>query len=217
MKRLLLVTAMAAAPLQAAELKPILTLKNLFKAVPETLAQMTRQERLLRSEYDRLEGSVKSPDAGMALVSSERDMDTRFCQLGNCSSANAFRMSQDRTGLAWNIPVNTDFNIAAKAEWVRYETYSPTQRSREGLFGMGMGLDSRWRVSSTVSAYASAGMLQLNNQTGVEGLLGLSTQLDKTKLFVEATWMDMSASDRISSSVESSNLRVGVSRAFSGL
>ncbi|REH38807.1 hypothetical protein DFR26_0971 [Paraperlucidibaca baekdonensis] len=217
MKRLFLATAVAASPLHAGELKPILTLKNLFKEVPAKLGLMTKQERLLQSEYDRLEGSVKSPDAGMALVSSERDMDTRFCQLGDCTSGNAFRMRQDRTGLAWNLPVNTDFRVAAKAEWVRYETYSPSQRSSEGLFGMGVGIDSSWRLSSAISAYASAGVLQLESRSGMEGLLGLSTQLDKTKLFVEATWMQMNASNRTETSVDSNNLRVGISRAFSGL
>ncbi|MEO6699152.1 MAG: hypothetical protein ABIR53_05825 [Paraperlucidibaca sp.] len=217
MKRLLLATAVVASPLHAAELQPILTLKNLFKDVPAKLGLMTKQERLLRSEYDRLEGSIKSPDAGIALVSSERDMDTRFCQLGDCSSGSAFRMRQDRTGLAWNLPVSADFRVAAKAEWVRYQTYSLTQRSSEGLFGMGMGLDSSWRLSSAISAYASAGVLQLNEQSGLEGLVGLSSQFDKTKVFVEATWMDMKASDRFDSSVESNNLRVGISRAFSGL
>lgn len=217
MKRLLLAIFVMAAPLQAAELKPILTLKNLFKSVPVKFGQMSQQERLLQSEYDRLEGGVKSPDAGMALVSSERDMDTRFCQLGDCTSGSAFRMRQDRTGLAWNLPVSSDFRVAARAEWVRYETYSLTQRSREGLFGMGMGLDSSWRLSSAISAYASAGLLQLNEQNGVEGLLGLSSQFDNTKLFVEATWMDMPAADRNGSSVDSNNVRVGISRAFSGL
>mgnify|MGYP000105846902 FL=1 len=126
-------------------------------------------------------------------------------------------MRQDRSGLAWNLPISNDFRVAAKAEWVRYQTYSLTQRSSEGLFGMGMGLDSSWRLSSAISAYASAGVLQLDQQTGVEGLFGLSTQINKAKLFVEATWMDMDASDRTTASVESSNVRVGISRAFSGL
>jgi hypothetical protein len=207
---------MVASPLHAAELQPIITLKNLFKVEPVKRGPMTKQERLLRSEYERLEGSIKSLDAGMALVSSERDMDARFCQLGDCTPANAFRMRQDRAGLAWNLPLSADVRVAAKAEWVRYQTYSLTQRSSEGFFGMGMGVDGSWRLSSAVSAYVSAGILQLNEQGGLEGLVGLSSQFNNTNVFVEATWMDMKASDRADSSVESSNLRVGISRAFSG-
>lgn len=217
MKRLLLISLAAASPLQAAELLPILTLKNLFKDVPAKLGLMSKQERLLQSEFDRSEGGIKNPDAGIGLVSSERDMDTRFCQLGDCTSGSSLRMRQDRSGLAWNLPISNDFRVAAKAEWVRYQTYSLTQRSSEGLFGMGMGLDSSWRLSSAISAYASAGVLQLDQQTGVEGLFGLSTEINKSKLFVEAAWMNMDASDRTTASVESSNIRVGISRAFSGL
>ena len=90
-------------------------------------------------------------------------------------------------------------------------------RSEEN-FGYGVGVDSMFRLGGNVSAYASAGALQLNQQSGYEGLLGLSTELNRSKLFVEARWMDMSGTrNNLDDNYEYSNVRIGISRAFTGL
>lgn len=218
MKRKLLFTLMlSTSQAHALELEPIVSLKGLFKRVPERLGFLSPEERHLRSEFDSVEGGIKSSGSGVALVTSEKNMESYVCSLPDCTSLDGVNMSQDRGGLAWNISSGDSFRLAPKAEFVRYEMSTLSQTRRESDFGFGLGLDSAYRFGGNLSAYASAGMLQLNERSGYEGLFGVSTQLNKAKLFVEARWADMGQPDRLDNSYDYNNVRIGVSREFSGL
>lgn len=218
MKRKLLFTLMlSASQAHALELEPIVSLKGLFRQVPERLGFLSPEERRLRSEFDRVEGGIKSDGAGVALVTSEQDMESYACAQPNCSSLDGLSMSQDRGGLAWNLSSGDNFRLAPKAEFVRYELSTLSQPRRESDVGFGVGLDSSYRLSSNLSCYASAGRLQLNTRSGYEGLFGVSTQLSKAKVFLEARWAEMDQQDRLDSGYEYNNVRIGVSREFSGL
>lgn len=218
MKRKLLFTLMlSATQAHALELEPIVSLKGLFRQVPERLGFLSPEERRLRSEFDRVEGGIKNSGSGVALVTSEKDMESYVCSLPNCSSLDGVSMSQDRGGLAWNLSSGDNFRLAPKAEFVRYEMNTLSQPRHQSEVGFGLGLDSAYRFGGNVSAYASAGVLQLSESNGYEGLFGVSTQLNKAKLFVEARWADMGQQDRLDAGYEYSNVRVGISREFSGL
>ncbi len=215
--RLLFTLMLTASQAHALELEPIVSLKGLFKQVPERLGFLSPEERRLRSEFDRVEGGIKNSGSGVALVTSEQDMESYFCALPNCTGLDGISMTQDRGGLAWNLSSGANFRLAPKAEFVRYEMSNLSQPRHQSDLGFGLGLDSIYRFGGNMSAYASAGMLQLSESSGYEGLFGVSTQLNKAKLFVEARWADMGQQDRLDAGYEYSNVRIGISREFSGL
>ncbi len=218
MKRKLLFTLiLSASQAHAEELEPIVSLKGLFRKVPERLGFLSPEERRLRSEFERVEGGIKNRGGGVALVSSEQDVESYVCSLPNCSSLDGVSMSQDRGGLAWNLSSGDNFRFAPKAEFVRYEMSTLSQTRRESDVGVGLGLDSAYRFGGGLNCYASAGMLQLNTRSGYEGLFGVSTPLGKSKAFVEARWAEMDNQQRLDSGYEYSNVRIGISREFSGL
>lgn len=219
MKRRLLFTLMlSTSQAHALELEPIVSLKGLFKQVPQRLGFLSPEERRLRSEFDSVEGGIKNRGSGVALVTSERNMESYVCSLPDCTSLDGVSMSQDRGGLAWNLSSGDSFRLAPKAEFVRYEMSTLSQQSRqESEVGFGLGLDSAYRFGGNLSAYASAGMLQLDQRSGYEGLFGVSTQLNKAKVFVEARWAEMGQQDRLDTSYDYNNVRIGISREFSGL
>lgn len=217
-RKLLLTLTLSTSSGHALALEPMLSLKGLFRQVPDKLSSLLSQEdKLLRSEFDRVEGGVKSEGAGVSLVTSEQDIESFACLLPDCSSMNGVSMSQDRGGLAWNLSPSDSFRLAPRAEVVRYQINSLAQTRGESDIGFGVGLDSLYRIGSQVSAYASAGMLQLNQRSGYEGLFGVSTQLKKSKLFVEARWAEMNQAERLDADYEFNNIRIGISREFSGL
>lgn len=218
MKRQLAITfLLSAGPAHALELQPIVTLKGLFRHVPERLGFLSPEERRLRSEFDRVEGGVKNEGTGVALVSSEQEMESYACVQSACNTFDGVRMSQDRGGLAWNLSSDDNFRLAPKAEFVHYELSTLSQTRRESDVGLGVGLDSSYRFNDSLSWYASAGRLQLTSRSGYEGLFGFSTKVDKAKVFVEARWADMEQQDRLDPGYEYSNVRIGISREFSGL
>lgn len=216
-KTLFCLCLLASSVVTAAELEPLVTLKGLFRQVPERLGLLSPEEKRLRSEFDRVEGGIKSLDAGMALISSEQDMESFFCVLPSCSSLDGVSLVQDRSGLAWNLSAADRFRLAPRAEFVRYQMKTLSQSRAETNVGFGVGLDSSLRLGGSTSAYARAGMLQLSEQNGYEGLFGIATRVDRSRYFFEARWTEMSQEDRIDAGYEFSNIRIGISREFSGL
>jgi len=217
-RRLILTFMLSAGPAHALELEPIVSLKGLFKQMPERLGFLSPDERRLRSEFDRVEGGVKNDSQGVVLVTSERDMESFACARPACTSLDNVRMSQDRGGLAWNLLSGDDnFRLAPKAEFVRYELSTLSQSRKDSEVGFGLGLDSSYRFTDNLSWYASAGKLQLSSSSGYEGLFGLATKVNKAKVFLEARWADMEEQDRLDPGYDYSNVRVGISREFSGL
>lgn len=218
MKRLLiLLVSLSSSAAHALEIEPLITLKGLFRQVPERLGLLSKDERLLRSSFERLEGGIKQHEPGVALVSSEQELDAYFCVLSSCSAFEGGIASQDRSGLAWNLSLGDDFRLAPKAELVRHQFGMQQQYRRDDGMGFGVGVDSSWRLGGNLSAYASAGRLQLGEGSGYEGLFGIATKVSKARVFVEARWSEMSQQDRLDSGYEYNNVRIGISHEFSGL
>ena len=107
--------------------------------------------------------------------------------------------------------------IFASGRVVRHQFGMQPQYRRDDGMGFGVGVDSSWRLGSNLSAYASAGRLQLGEGSGYEGLFGLATKMSKSRVIVEARWSEMSQQDRLDSGYEYNNVRIGISREFSGL
>ena len=212
--------ALCVGHLSAAELEPILSLKGLFKQVPERLGLLSPEERRLRSEFDRIEGGIHSNSSGMTLVTSDKEVEGFGCA-SLCSSLSSIRMYQDRGGISWNMDAGNQFRIAPKAEFIRYE-YNRDAVSARGQklddYGLGLGLDSTFKLSDHYSWYASAGALQLTDSNGYEGLLGFARQKNNAKLFVEARWTDMqsNSNQQLMPEFNDSLVRIGISRRFSG-
>lgn len=200
------------------ELKPWLSLKNLFAQLPAPLKPLTSEEKRLRSAFDAIEGGIHAPDAGLSLVSSESNLDGVACAQTGCQNGNAVSLSQQRNGLSWSLPNTGDFHVAPRAEVVRYQWSSPTQGlTTTSNFGMGVGVDSLYKLGDGFSAYASAGMMQMTNGSAYEGLFGLRRQFNDSNLFMEARWADMGQSSQLDTEYDFSNLRVGISHNFKGL
>lgn len=214
-KRCLFITTLLATPVHAADIKPWLTLTDLFKSVPDRVRQMVEANPFQLSDYEKTETTASGDEAGMALVSASRDMSTRECFVSECSTGGVLTMSQQRGGLAWNLPVSADFNVAAKAEVVHYERITFGQRGKQQDMGVGFGMDSQWRLSESVSAYLSAGVMQTDYLRGYEGLVGVSHKVHDSRYFAEATWMDMASNARSGISTDANQFRVGIAHAFS--
>lgn len=217
-KKLVIAISLATGSAHGVELKPWLSLKNLFAELPAPLKPLTSEEKRLRSAFDSIEGGIHAPDAGLSLVSSESNLDGVSCSQTGCQSANAVSFSQQRNGLSWNLPNTGDFHLAPRAEVVRYQWSSPTQNLvPASSFGMGVGVDSLYKLSDSFSAYASAGMMQMTRGSAYEGLFGLRRQFSDSSLFMEARWADMGVPARLDSAYDFSNLRIGISHQFKGL
>lgn len=227
-RRLLMTLSMMSPGLHASELQPVYALKSFFQNTADTLRQLSQEDRRLSSDFDRQTGGVKSADAGMTLFSNEREHESGQCIGTGCNAADASSLQQKRGGLAWNLEAGDDFRIAPSASVVRYQmgmpaslqgSVSPTLPTglpQTGM-GVGFGLDSSWRISPAISAYASAGMTRFDQRKGYEGIMGLSTQFYSSKLFVEARWTEMIQSGGLlESNYGFSNIRIGVARAFGG-
>ncbi|MDP1540685.1 MAG: hypothetical protein U0998_02475 [Moraxellaceae bacterium] len=220
MKRILTISVlMWAMPAHASVLEPIYSLKGLFNKSHSKPAVVSPEELKLRSDLEAMDGGINEPDKRLSLVSSSREVESFSCSINsNCEAATNMRLMQRRGGVSWNWSDDESIRIAPKAEVIHYQMNSLSRNRSEENFGYGVGVDSLFRLGGGLSAYASAGALQLNQQSGYEGLLGLSTQLNSAKLFVEARWMDMSGTrNNLDDNYEYSNVRIGISRAFSGL
>lgn len=218
-KRLIFTLSLMSPAVHATDIEPLVSLKGLFQAVPEKLRLLTAEESKLQSDFDRQEGGIKSTDSGMSLYTSEREFETGQCVGTGCGPAEALNMRQRRGGLAWNFTGDDSFRLAPHAEVIRYQMgISPsipgTQRTGVGL---GLGLDSTWRLNSQFSAYASAGVTQFEQRSGYEGMMGVATHLNKNRLFMEARWSEMGQTGQLANSYDFSNIRIGVSRSFFGL
>ena len=217
-KKLVLAISLTAGCAHGVELKPWLSLKDLFSRLPMPLQPLSADEKRLRSAFDSIEGGIHTPDVGLSLVSSESKLDGVACPLSDCQNGNAVSFSQQRNGLSWNLPNSGDFQLSPRAEVVRYQWSSPTQNlAATSSFGMGVGVDSLYKLSDTYSAYASAGMMQMTRGSAYEGLFGLRRQFSDANLFMEARWADMSQPNQIESAYDFSNLRIGISHQFKGL
>ncbi len=220
MKRIVTLSVMMwAVPSHASVLEPIYSLKGLFNKVVSKPAVISPEELKLRSDLEAIDGGINEPDKRLSLVTSSREVESFSCALtSDCEATTNMRFMQRRGGLSWNWSDNESIRFAPKAEVIHYQMNSLSRTRSEEDFGYGIGVDSLFRLGGSVSAYASAGALQLNQQSGYEGLLGLSTELNRSKLFVEARWMDMSGTrNSLDNDYEYSNVRIGISRAFSGL
>ncbi|MEK6788535.1 MAG: hypothetical protein AABY68_06255 [Pseudomonadota bacterium] len=217
-KKLVLAISLTAGGAHGVELKPWLSLKDLFSKLPIPLQPLSADEKRLRSAFDSIEGGIHAPDAGLSLVSSESKLDGVACQLSGCQNGNAVSLSQQRNGLSWNLPNSGDFYISPRAEVVRYQWSNPTQNlAATSSFGMGVGVDSLYKLSDTYSAYASAGMMQMTSGSAYEGLFGVRRQFSDANLFMEARWADMNQTSQIENTYDFSNLRIGISHQFKGL
>lgn len=217
-KKLVMAVSLVAGSAHGVELKPWLSLKNLFDQLPAPLKPLTNEEKRLRSAFDAIEGGIHAPDAGLSLVSSESNLDGIACLQAGCQNGNAVSLSQQRNGLSWSLPNTGDFHVAPRAEVVRYQWSSPTQGlATTSNFGMGVGVDSLYKLGDGFSAYASAGMMQMTNGSAYEGLFGLRRQFNDSNLFMEARWADMGQSSQLNTEYDFSNLRVGISHNFKGL
>lgn len=208
-----------AVPSHASVLEPIYSLKGLFNKTSNKPAVISPEELKLRSDLEAIDGGINRPDQRLNLVSSSREVESFSCSVTrSCEETTNMRLMQRRGGLSWNWSDNENIRFAPKAEVIHYQMNSLSQSRSEENFGYGVGVDSLFRLGSGFSAYASAGALQLNQKSGYEGLLGLSTELNRSKLFVEARWMDMAGTrNNLDDNYEYSNVRVGISHAFSGL
>jgi len=217
-KKLVFAISLAAGSAHGVELKPWLSLKNLFADLPVPLRPLTAEEKRLRSDFDSIEGGIRARDTGLSLVSSESNLDGVFCQQSNCQASNPVSFTQQRNGLSWNLPNTGDFHLAPRAEVVRYQWSSPTQTLATGSsFGMGVGVDGLYKLDDKFSAYASAGMMQMTQGSAYEGLFGVRRQLNDSSLFMEARWADMGQQRTVDSTYDFSNLRIGISHQFKGL
>lgn len=217
-KKLVLAISLTAGGAHGTELKPWLSLKNLFAELPSTLKPLTPEEKRLRSAFDTIEGGIKAPDAGLGLVSSESKLDGVACQASGCDNGSAISLSQQRNGLSWNMPVAGDLSFSPRAEVVRYQWSSPTQNfANNSSFGMGVGVDSLYKLNESFSAYASAGVMQMARGSAYEGLFGVRRQFSDSNLFLEARWADLNQPNQIENAYDFSNLRIGISHQFKGL
>ena len=217
-KKLVLAISLSAGSAYGAELQPWLSLKNLFAALPSPLKPVSPDEKSLRSAFDAIEGGINALDAGLSLVSSESTFDGVACQADGCDNGNAVSLSQQRNGLSWNLPSNGDFSFSPRAEVVRYQWSSPSQNlTSSSSFGVGVGVDSLYKLSDSYSAYASAGMMQMTKGSAYEGLFGLRRQFSDASLFLEARWADLSQPKQIETAYDFSNLRIGISHQYKGL
>lgn len=217
-KRLVLAISLAAGSAHGVELKPWLSLKDLFSRLPEPLQPLSADEKRLRSAFDSIEGGIRAPDAGLSLVSSESKLDGVVCHQADCQISNAISFTQQRNGLSWNLPSSGEFHLSPRAEVVRYQWSNPAQnQATSSNFGMGIGVDSLYKLSDSYSAYASAGMMQMTRGSAYEGLFGLRREFSDANLFMEARWADMSRPDSLESTYDFSNLRIGISHQFKGL
>jgi len=221
MKRILTLSMLIwAMPTHAGVLEPLYSLKGLFNKTPSKPAiEISPEELKLRSDLESIEGGINQPDQRLTLVSSTREIESFSCSITrNCDETTNMRLMQRRGGVSWNWFEDDSVRFAPKAEVIHYQVNSMSRNTTEENFGYGIGVDSMFRLGGGFSAYASAGALQLNQQSGYEGLLGLSTEVNRSKLFVEARWMDMSGTrNNLDDSYEYSNVRIGISRAFTGL
>lgn len=217
-KKLLLAISLSTSGAHGADLQPWLSLKDLFAVLPSSLTRVSPEEKRLRSAFDAIEGGINTPDAGLSLVSSESKLDGVACQANGCENGNAVSLSQQRNGLSWNLPSSGDFSFSPRAEVVRYQWSNPTQRlASSSNFGMGVGIDSLYKLSDSYSAYASAGMMQMTKGSAYEGLFGVRRQFSDASLFLEARWADLSQPKQIENAYDFSNLRIGISHQFKGL
>lgn len=217
-KKLVIAISLVAGSAHGVELKPWLSLKNLFAELPAPLKPLTSEEKRLRSAFDSIEGGIHAPDAGLGLVSSESNLDGVSCAQAGCQSTNAVSFSQQRNGLSWNLPNTGDFHLAPRAEVVRYQWSSPTQTlANANSFGMGLGIDSLYKLNDSYSAYASAGMMQMTRGSAYEGLFGLRRRFNESNVFMEARWADMNQPAQLDGAYDFSSLRIGVSHEFKGL
>jgi len=217
-KKLVLAISLVAGSAHGVELKPWLSLKDLFSQLPVPLQPLSPEEKRLRSAFDSIEGGIRAPDAGLSLVSSESKLDGVVCQQADCQTSNAISFTQQRNGLSWNLSNEGDFHLSPRAEVVRYQWSTPVQTlAASSSFGMGVGVDSLYKLSDSYSAYASAGMMQMTRGSAYEGLFGLRREFSDASLFMEARWADMSRPDRIENAYDFSNLRIGISHRFKGL
>lgn len=217
-RKLVMAISLVAGSAHGVELKPWLSLKNLFADLPTPLTPLSPEERRLRSVFDLIEGGIRAPDAGLSLVSSESNLDGVSCQQASCQTANTISFSQQRNGLSWNLPNTGDFHLAPRAEVVRYQWTSPTQaQAARSNVGMGVGVDSLYKLGDGISAYASAGMMQMTRGSAYEGLFGLRRQFNDSNLFLEARWADMGQPGTLDSTYDFSSVRIGVSHQFKGL
>lgn len=221
-KRLLFTLSLLAPTTHAGQLEPLISFKNLFQTVPDKLRQLSPEEIRLQSDFDRLQGGTKARDSGMSLYTSERDFEVGQCLGAGCGPAETMNMSQRRGGLAWNVSDDESFRLAPHAEVIRYQMgMSPSTPGlqRSGV-GLGLGVDGSWRLNSQFSAYASAGVAQFEQRSGYEGLMGIATNINRSRLFMEARWSEMNqnvAAGQPLSSYDFSNIRIGISRSFFGL
>lgn len=217
-KKLVLAISLSAGGAYGAELQPWLSLKNLFAVLPATLKPLSPDEKRLRSAFDAIEGGINAPNVGLSLVSSESKLDGVACQADGCENGDAVSLSQQRNGLSWNLPSAGDFSFSPRAEVVRYQWSSPSQNLvNSSNFGMGVGIDSLYKLNDSYSAYASAGMMQMTKGSAYEGLFGVRRQFSDASLFLEARWADLSQPKQIENAYDFSNLRIGISHQFKGL
>lgn len=217
-KKLILAISLTASGAHGAELQPWLSLKNLFSKLPIPVQPLSLDEKRLRSAFDAIEGGIHAVDAGLSLVSSESKLDGVACLVSGCQNGNPVSFIQQRNGLSWNLPSSGDFHMSPRAEVVRYQWANPAQNlAVASNFGMGLGVDSLYKISDTYSAYASAGMMQMTRGSAYEGLFGVRREFDDASLFMEARWADMSQPKQIENAYDFSNLRIGISHQFKGL
>ena len=217
-KKLVIAISLAAGSAHGVELKPWLSLKNLFAELPAPLKPLTSEEKRLRSAFDAIEGGIRDPDTGLSLVSSESSLDGVSCATPDCQNSSTVSISQQRNGLSWNLPNTGDFHLSPRAEVVRYQWSSPTQTlTSNSNFGMGVGVDSLYQLGEGISAYASAGMMQMTRGSAYEGLFGLRRQFNDSSLFMEARWADVVQPNQLDNFYDFSNLRIGISHQFKGL
>lgn len=214
-KSLFLTFLLVSAPIQAAEIKPWLALADMFKSVPDRVMKLVEANPSEQSDFERVSNTLTFADGGLALVSGSREIDTRECFAEECYGDGLMKMRQNRGGLSWNLPVSNDFTIATKAEVVHYERLVVGQRGKQEELGLGVGLDSKWQITDSVSAYLNAGVLQNSLVEGVEGMIGLSRKVRDSRYFVEATWLDMDSLSRNGVNTDANQLRVGIAHAFS--
>lgn len=220
MKRLVVCSVLlcGSSPLLAGSLEPIYSLKGLFEKVPKKLGLLTPEQRKLRSELDGMDGGIKDAENRVSVLTAERSLERFACaSASDCSAMTSSSLVQRRGGLSWHWTDSDSFRLAPRAEVVHFETRTLSQLRYEDSLGYGLGMDSLWQLSEQFSAYASAGLLRLEESSGREGLFGVSSRINSGKLFVEARWIDMADSTRLSEAQDFSQVRIGFSRAFKGL
>lgn len=220
MKRLVVCSVLicGGSPVLAGALEPIYSFKGLFEKVPKKLSVLTPEQRKLHSELDTLDGGIKDAENRVSVLSAERSLERFSCaSASDCSAMTSSSLMQRRGGLSWHWTDSDVFRLAPRAEIVHVETRTLSQSRYEESLGYGLGMDSLWKLSDQFSAYASAGLVKLEQSSGREGLLGVSSRISSGKMFVEARWVDMEDAARLNESQDFSQVRIGFSRAFKGL